>query len=220
MGKAYLDVFNKEWDKKSDWIAEHSPPAASPSLKSESDEEESEEEEEHDEAAGSGGANTAAANRLIEEQKKLIQMMQKKPINLMDVSIQQAVVDSVQKIIDDSANTKKPKKTKAPKPKKPAAVKREKPAPKKPIKKKKELDYMGTVEKEVISNGLSSLPEEIANNVLDMIKADQAGVDVSYHSKSRFRLKLTIHRSATMGPLNSISMSLALLSCGKFMLSS
>jgi bromodomain-containing factor 1 len=38
---------------------------------------------------------------------------------------------------------------------------------------------MGTLEKETISNGLMSLPDDVSGTVLDMIKADQPDVDVS-----------------------------------------
>jgi bromodomain-containing factor 1 len=178
MGKDLLGIFDREWAKKQSWVAEHSPAAASPSPQPDSDEEESEEEDEQDESAPAG-LQSAAASRLIEEQAKLILIMQQgKKGKESEVQLQHAVVNMLQQtVLKENEAVKKSKKTKTSKPKKASIVKKEKAAPK--SKKPKKSKYMGTVEKEVISNGLSSLPDDIANTVLEMIKKDQNGVDVS-----------------------------------------
>jgi bromodomain-containing factor 1 len=177
MGKQLEEVFNHEWAKKQSWVAEHSPAAASPSPQPDSDEEESEEDEQ-DDSAPTVGFQSAAASRLIEEQAKLIAIMSGKKKNESEVELQKSVVSMLQQAVQkENDAAKKPKKTKAPKSKKSSVAKKEKAAPK--SKRPKRPKYMGTVEKEVISNGLSSLPDDIANTVLEMIRNDQHGVDVS-----------------------------------------
>ncbi|CAG8979150.1 hypothetical protein HYALB_00000284 [Hymenoscyphus albidus] len=176
MGKDFEALFNSLWAKKNQWISEHSPAAHSPSPTVESDDEESDDEEPEGQAPMAG---SAAAARLIEEQGKLIALMTgNKKKDQASIDIQQQVVEMLQKRVNAEAETeKKPKKAKAPKPKKAApAPKKEKPTSKKPTKKPQK--YMGTIEKEIISDGLGLLPEDISQTVLDMIKDDQGGIDV------------------------------------------
>ncbi|EHK98445.1 putative Bromodomain-containing factor 1 [Glarea lozoyensis 74030] len=179
MGKRFLDVFNHEWEKKQSWVAEHSPPMASPSPQLDSDEEESEEEADQDESAPTAPFQSVAATRLIHEQSKLIALLRNKNADQSEINLQEQVIAMVKKAADEAAAAaKKPKKTKAPKPKKSSVAKTPKPVNKFKKLNQKKPKYMGTVEKEVISNGLSSLPDDISTHVLEMIKQDQMGVDV------------------------------------------
>lgn len=183
MGKQFEALFDSLWANKNQWISEHSPAIHSPSPTVESEEEESDDDDEQDDQSSMVGS--VAAARLIEEQGKLIAMMGagKKGKNQEQmVSIQQQMVEMLQKTVENEkaqAATKKPKKAKAPKPKKTAPPpKKEKPTSKKPAKKQSQK-YMGTIEKEIISDGLGLLPEDISSAVLDLIRDDQGGIDVS-----------------------------------------
>ncbi|KAF4637575.1 hypothetical protein G7Y89_g498 [Cudoniella acicularis] len=178
MGKQFENLFNTEWEKQQQWIADHTPTAASPSSPPESEDEESEEEDEQDEPPVATGM-TSAALRLIEEQKKLIELMTSKKADAGIISMQQAMIDVVQAQVDKEKQqripTKKAKKPKVPKPKKAA------PPPKKATSKKSSSNrqnnrFLSTLEKEVISAGLTSLPDDVATTVLDMIKSDQPSV--------------------------------------------
>jgi hypothetical protein len=75
---------------------------------------------------------------------------------------------------------------------------------------------MGTLEKETISAGLMSLPDDVSGTVLEMIKADQPAVDVSLLFQVVPPLA-NIYRSVMMAPSSLILISLALLLCGEFM---
>jgi len=182
MGRQLEAVFDEKWKVKQSWVADNT--AAAPSASPSGSEDEDSEEEEETEQAPPSSAVAALSSRLIEEQTKLITLMSAKNPDQGLIQMQQDMVALVQSRIADSAKaaapTKKaPKKTKAPKGAK-------KPAPKKPAaagsSKKgaaKSNKYMGTLEKEVISNGLASLPDEVAESVLEMIKNDKPDVDVS-----------------------------------------
>jgi hypothetical protein len=77
MGHKLEDIFEAEWSKKAQYIADHtsSPNAASPVSYAESEDEESEEEEEPEQVEDS---SAAIAKRLIDEQNKLIEIMSAK----------------------------------------------------------------------------------------------------------------------------------------------
>ncbi|KAH8818394.1 hypothetical protein F5882DRAFT_6131 [Hyaloscypha sp. PMI_1271] len=176
MGKQLEELFESQWVKKDEWIAEHSPALASPERTPESEDEESEEEV----AEGLSTAASAARVRLIEEQGKLITLMGAKNKEPLLIEMQQKMVEVVQKLVNDEEAALKTKKVKKPKAA-PKAVKKA-PPPKKAAAPKKggsqKQRYMGTLEKETISNGLMSLPDDVSGTVLDMIKADQPDVDV------------------------------------------
>jgi bromodomain-containing factor 1 len=175
MGKQFEELFDSQWIKKDEWIAEHSPAAASPERTPESEDEESE-----DEAPEQTTTASAARLRLIEEQGKLITLMSAKKPEPSLIQMQQDMVNIVQKLVNDeeaAMKTKKVKKPKAPKPAKKAAPVKKAAAPKKGGSQK--ARYMGTLEKETISAGLMSLPDDVSGTVLEMIKADQPAVDVS-----------------------------------------
>jgi bromodomain-containing factor 1 len=177
MGKQLEELFESQWVKKDEWIAEHSPALASPERTPESEDEESEEEV----PEGLSTAASAARVRLIEEQGKLITLMGAKNKEPLLIEMQQKMVEVVQKLVNDEEAALKTKKVKKPKAA-PKAVKKA-PPPKKAAAPKKggsqKQRYMGTLEKETISNGLMSLPDDVSGTVLDMIKADQPDVDVS-----------------------------------------
>ena len=176
MGKQLEELFDGQWAKKDEWIAEHSPALASPERTPESEDEESEEEVPETTMT----AASHARMRLIEEQGKLIAMMSAKNKEPRLIEMQQQLVDVVQRLVNDeeaALKTKKVKKTKAPKAVKKAAPVKKAAAPKKGNSQKQK--YMGTLEKETISAGLMSLPDDVSGTVLDMIKADQPDVDVS-----------------------------------------
>lgn len=177
MGKQLEELFESQWVKKDEWIAEHSPALASPERTPESEDEESEEEV----PEGLSTAASAARVRLIEEQGKLITLMGAKNKEPLLIEMQQKMVEVVQKLVNDEEAALKTKKVK--KPKAAPKVVKKAPPPKKAAAPKKggsqKQRYMGTLEKETISNGLMSLPDDVSGTVLDMIKADQPDVDVS-----------------------------------------
>jgi bromodomain-containing factor 1 len=177
LGHQFEEVFNLAWAKKDQWIADHSPAAASPA----SNPDYEEEEESEAEAPEQPPATSAAAARLIEEQAKLITLMSAKNTDQALIQMQQDMVQIVQKRVLEEEQLAK-KKVKKPKPAKPV---KKAPAPKKAASSKKSgssrqsTKYLGTMEKEVISAGLYSLPDEVTNNVLEMIKEDLPEADVS-----------------------------------------
>jgi bromodomain-containing factor 1 len=183
MGRQFEELFNSQWAKKDQYIQDHNPAAISPSESAGDDDEESEEEEEEVQAPA---GNSAATLRLIEEQNKLITLMASKKTDPGIITMQQEMVDFLKKKVDEEnarapAVKKSVKKAKATKATKKAA----------PVRKatggganKKAGNarggrYMGTLEKEVISAGLGDLPDTVSGGVLEMIKNDQPGVDVS-----------------------------------------
>lgn len=183
MGKAFEELFDAQWAKKDKWIADHAPAAPSPSSAVETDEEESEEEEEPEPAVPP--AATPAALRLIEEQNKLITLMTAKKPDQALIQMQQDLVEIVRKRVMEE-NQAAPKKTKKAKPAASKAPKKSGPAKKGAAGNAKKAGgqrqkYLGTLEKEVISNGLGSLPDDVSDVVLGLIKGDQPNVDVSLY---------------------------------------
>ncbi|TVY90313.1 Bromodomain-containing factor [Lachnellula willkommii] len=183
LGQQFETYFNQQWDKKQQYLADHSPAPASHAGSPDSEEDESEDDEEEAESAPASGSMSAAAQRLIEEQGKLIEMMRDKKTNKDMIDLQHQLIDLLTNQVKDNPSQPRPAAKKAKKPskpsksKKPAPVKKA-PAPKKAGANRQHAKYMGTLEKEVISAGIGSLPEELSNQVLDMIKAEQPGVDV------------------------------------------
>ncbi|KAH8687708.1 hypothetical protein BGZ60DRAFT_522358 [Tricladium varicosporioides] len=182
LGKQFESVFNTEFAKKDQWLHDRMPAAVSPSSPAESEEDESEEEEEEEAPMATG--MTSAALRLIEEQKKLIQLMSNKKTDPSIIQMQQQMIAIVQQTVDkenaERVQTKKPKsKTKVKKEKeKKVSQPKKTPGGKKAGGNRQNNRYLGTLEKEVISAGLTSLPDNVASDVLDMIKADQPSVDI------------------------------------------
>ncbi|TAQ90092.1 hypothetical protein B7494_g1601 [Chlorociboria aeruginascens] len=182
LGKQFKELFQDQWARKDQWILDHTPAAVSPASAAGSDEE-SEEEDEPELPAAISGTSLVAA-RLIEEQAKLIALMTKTPKpDPLQLELQQSTVDYLQKKVNDEAaalpSKNKPKKTKAKAPKKaPAPKKHALPGLAHPKKSNREK-YMGTLEKEVISAGLTALPDDVAAHVLALIKEDQPDIDVA-----------------------------------------
>lgn len=184
MGRQLEAVFNDKWAAKNQWISEHAPAALSPSSSAGSEDEESEEEEEVEQPVQSSAASALSA-RLIEEQNKLITLIQAKKPDPTLITMQQDMVALIQSRIEQenaknvTSSKKAPKKAKAPKAAKKAAPSKK--AAGGPGKKgsASRQRYLGTLEKETISAGLASLPDEVSESVLAMIKADKPDVDVS-----------------------------------------
>ncbi|KAE8452864.1 hypothetical protein EG329_013136 [Mollisiaceae sp. DMI_Dod_QoI] len=178
-GKQLEELFNAQWARKDQYLADRSPPAASPVSAGESEDEEEEEEEvavdqtqEH--------ALAAAKERLLEEQQKLITLMGAKHPDQGLIQMQKDMVGIVQKRVSEVEATikMKPKKMKAPKPvKKAVPPKKSTAATKKAGGNRQSQKYMGTLEKETISAGLGALPDEVSNEVLADIKRERPGID-------------------------------------------
>ena len=204
MGKQLEAVFEEKWASKQQWDADNAPAAQSPSISGSDDEEtEDEDPDPNGQAAAAASATAAAAlsQRLIEEQTKLITLMQAKNPDQGLIQMQHDMVALVQSRIAENAKTtttvgkKAPKKAKAPKTaKKPVAKKisnKKAPRPR----------YLGTLEKETISAGLASLPDEVAESVLQMIKNDKPDVDASYPVQANILHILTTTQAAADGTL-------------------
>lgn len=176
MGRQMEALYDSQWSLKDQWMADHAPAVASPASDPESSEGEDEEEEIPE--APDMNALSGLKERLLQEQTKLIEMMQKKGDQTM-IQMQQEMVELIKRKVDEEeANAKKKvKKPKAPKPAKKVAPPVKKAAPKK--QGKQGGRYMGTLEKETISNGLGSLPDHHTSNVLEWIQADQGNLSVS-----------------------------------------
>jgi bromodomain-containing factor 1 len=186
MGRQLQDVFEDQWAKKDQWMADHAPVVASPA--NAPDTEDEEEDDDDEDEVPDKSIVSAAKERLLEEQTKLINMMRAKHLDQPMIQMQQEMVELIQKKVhEEEANAKKKtKKPKAPKPvKKAAPVKKSGPAPKKAGK---QARYMGTLEKETISNGLGSLPDHLTTNVLEWIQTDQGNLAVSYSERMCFWL--------------------------------
>jgi bromodomain-containing factor 1 len=173
-GRKLEDIFDAEWTKKSQYIADHTVPsnAASPTSYGDTDDEESEEEVEEEATSGT----SAAAQRLIEEQNKLIDLMASKKPNPDLIKMQQEMV-GIAKRHADAESAKPKKKVAKPKPvKKGAAV-----AGKKKIEKKSGYrpKHIGQAEKELISNGMGALEGKDLEKAVALLKVDFPDLNVS-----------------------------------------
>lgn len=179
-GRELETLYDEEWAKKDRYMAQHAPTAASPPSAHDSDDEDEDEGEEAVDSA-EGDMIEATRARLVEEQAKLITMMGNKS-NAGMIAMQQSMVEIVQNsLVDAEANAKKKqqqsKKSKASRPVKKAAPIKKHSGPVK--KEKKGSRYMGTLEKETISNGLGALPDNLTSQVLEWIQNDQGSLAVS-----------------------------------------
>lgn len=176
-GKRLEELFDAQWARKDQYLADRSPPAASPVSAGESEDEEEEEEEPVVE-----GESTLSnlKERLLAEQQKLITLMGAKHPDQGMITMQKDMVTIIQKHITDeeTAAKSKSKKPKAPKTtRKAAPVKKPAAATKKAGGNRQSQKYMGTLEKETISAGLGALPDEVSNEVLADIKKERPGID-------------------------------------------
>ncbi|CZR53179.1 related to bromodomain protein BDF1 [Phialocephala subalpina] len=175
-GKRLEELFNAQWARKDQYLADRSPPAASPVSAGESEDEEEEEEE----PVVEGDTLSNYKERLLAEQQKLITLMGAKHPDQGMIQMQKDMVDIIKKHIteEETAAKNKSKKPKASKPaKKAAPAKKATAATKKSGGNRQSQKYMGTLEKETISAGLGALPDEVSNEVLADIKKERPGID-------------------------------------------
>lgn len=188
MGLQLQTLFNDKWAEKDQYLIDHAPAVASPASAAESEDEEEEEEEISDTQALNNVS--AAKERLLVEQQKLIDLMNRRSGNSGEISMQQDLVNFLQQRVqteEEAAKKKVVKKPKVPKPaKKAPPLKKVAAAPKKGKKDK----YLGTLEKETISNGLGALPEDKTAMVLEWIQADQG--NLSADPEGSFELDIDI----------------------------
>lgn len=180
MGHKLEDIFEAEWSKKAQYIADHtsSPNAASPVSYAESEDEESEEEEEPEQVEDS---SAAIAKRLIDEQNKLIEIMSAKKRDEAMISMQQSVIDIIKKQLDDIQKQKsKPKK--AAKPSKKSSASSKPSAGKKDVKKTGGYrpKHIGMTEKEQISAGIVQLDGKMLDQAVAYLKMDFPDLSVSF----------------------------------------
>ncbi|KAG0652853.1 Bromodomain-containing factor 1 [Hyphodiscus hymeniophilus] len=173
-GKQLEAVYNDVWANKSKWFADHAP-AETPSSNGGSDDEESEEEVEVEEPS-MNDAITVLSERLTEEQDKLIALMGQPKKNVQMIEMQNEMIGLLKdKIAVAKAKAPTTKKVvKKAKPSKPA--KKQAPAKKAgPAAAKKSggrQKYLGTHEKNIISLGITRLPEDVIKEILALIKSE------------------------------------------------
>jgi bromodomain-containing factor 1 len=173
MGKAFEEVFDREWSKKAQWIADHATEnAASPSSTADSDEDESEEDEPEEPQS----STSLIQERLIEEQNKLIAIMGAKKPDPALVRMQQDMIAIIQKQMD-TENAKKAKAKPKPKPTKKGAVSKKKADPKQKAYRAKNI---GVVEKEQISAGIVQLDGKLLDQAVAYLKMDYPNLNVSH----------------------------------------
>ena len=175
MGQELEAIFNSEWQRKGQYLAEHAvSSAATPESSGESGDDESEEEE-AEEDHSSGAANIIQA-RLVEEQKKLIEIMSAKKADQALIRMQQEMVAIVQKQVDEVAKRSAATKKSKSKPAKKAA------GGKKDTKAAKSKGYrpknIGFAEKEQISNGIAQLEGRPMEQAIALLKKDLPDLDL------------------------------------------
>jgi len=197
-------VFNEAWANKASWLADHAPVAETPSSDG-SDDEESEEEVEVEEPAPNNNNIAILSEKLTEEQDKLISYMTAKKKDAQMIEIQTEMVEMIKaKLLAAKANpptTKKVvKKAKATKPAKKREVAK-KPgagAAKKTGGGRKK--YMGTHEKNIISLGITRLPEDIIKDILAMIKGE---TDVDEGNDGEIELDIDVVSTESLWKIHS-----------------
>ncbi len=190
MGKYYEEVFDREWSKKAQWIADHATEnAASPSSTVDSDEEDTEEEEQEEVVS----STSLIQERLIEEQNKLIAIMGAKKPDPALIRMQQDMIAIIQKQMD-AENAKKAKAKPKPKAaKKGAALKKKADAKQKPYRAKN----IGVTEKEQISAGIIQLDGKLLDQAVAYLKMDYPDLNVSHACGRILVLHLTQNSSMT-----------------------
>jgi len=174
MGKYFEEIFDREWSKKAQWIADHATEnAASPSSTADSDDEDTEEEEPEEVVSNT----SVIQERLIEEQNKLIAIMGAKKPDPALVRMQQEMIAIVQKQMD-TENAKKAKAKAKPKAtKKGGASSKKKPEPKQKAYRAKNI---GVAEKEQISAGIIQLDGKLLDQAVAYLKMDYPNLNVSF----------------------------------------
>jgi bromodomain-containing factor 1 len=173
MGKYYEDIFDREWSKKAQWIADHATEnAASPSSTADSDEEDTEDEEPEEVVS----STSVIQERLIEEQNKLIAIMGAKKPDPALIRMQQDMIAIVQKQMD-AENAKKAKAKAKPKAAKKGAASSKKKAD--PKQKAYRAKTIGVTEKEQISAGIIQLDGKLLDQAVAYLKMDYPNLNVS-----------------------------------------
>ncbi|KFZ17053.1 hypothetical protein V502_04773 [Pseudogymnoascus sp. VKM F-4520 (FW-2644)] len=176
MGQELEAIFNSEWQRKGQYLADHAvSSAATPESSGESGDDESEEED-AEEDHNSGAANIIQA-RLVEEQKKLIEIMSAKKADQALIRMQQEMVAIVQKQVDEVAkrSAASSKKSKAKPAKKSAGGKKDTKAAKSKGYRPKNI---GFAEKEQISNGIAQLEGRPMEQAIALLKKDLPDLDL------------------------------------------
>jgi bromodomain-containing factor 1 len=174
LGKALEGVFNEEWAKKSQWIADHTTAsnAASPNSAGESEDDESEEEEVEEPVTSSN----ALADRLIEEQNKLITIMSAKKPDQVMVKMQQDMIALIRgQMQEQAAKRAKATKTKPAKATKKGATSKKK---SETSKRAYRVKTIGLVEKEQISAGITQLEGKLLDQAVAYLKMDFPNLNV------------------------------------------
>jgi bromodomain-containing factor 1 len=170
MGKQYEEVFDREWARKAQYIADHTSTSNAPSPESETDSDE--EESEEDEPEPAGNSTSAIQERLIEEQNKLIGIMGAKKPDPVLIRMQQEMISIIQKQMD-AENAKKKKTKSKPKPTKKSSM----------SKKKSDKVYrpknIGMQEKEQISAGIQQLTGKLLDQAFTYLQMDYPNLSVS-----------------------------------------
>ena len=193
LGKQLEVVFNETWATKSKWFADHAPAAETSSTNGDSDDVESEEEVEVEDSATTN-AITVLSERLNEEQEKLIALLSNPKKNAQMIEMQNEMINMLKAKLTGlkaklSTTKKVVKKPRAAKPaKKQAPAKKSGPAAAK--KSGGRTKYLGTHEKNIISIGITRLPDDIVKDILAMIKSE-TDVDVSDYHCSNPAIRLT-----------------------------
>jgi bromodomain-containing factor 1 len=173
MGKYYEEIFDREWSKKAQWIADHATEnAASPSSTADSDEEDTEDEEPEEVVS----STSVIQERLIEEQNKLIAIMGAKKPDPALIRMQQDMIAIVQKQMD-AENAKKAKAKAKPKAAKKGAASSKKKAD--PKQKAYRAKTIGVTEKEQISAGIIQLDGKLLDQAVAYLKMDYPNLNVS-----------------------------------------
>jgi bromodomain-containing factor 1 len=198
MGKYYEEIFDREWSKKAQWIADHATEnAASPSSTADSDDEDTEEEEPEEVMSNT----SVIQERLIEEQNKLIAIMGAKKPDPALIRMQQELIAIVQKQMD-TENAKKAKAKAKPKAtKKGGASSKKKPEPKQKAYRAKNI---GVAEKEQISAGIIQLDGKLLDQAVAYLKMDYPNLNVSFPCGGVPVIYLTQHSSMTRRNWTSI----------------
>ena len=201
LGKQLETAFNETWANKSRWLADHAPAPQTPSSNGDPDDEESEEEIEVEDTAATS-AITVLTERLNEEQEKLIALLPNPKKNAQMIEMQRDLIEMLKAKLNSAkakpSTTKKiVKKPKAAKPVKKQAPAKKKAGPTAAKKAGGRQKYLGTQEKNIISIGITRLPDHIAKEILAMIKSETE-VDVRSPNHSTLT-ELTNYQEGTDG---------------------
>lgn len=199
-GKKLEALWKDQLSKKARWMLDHAPATAVASVSPTPDyeEEASDDEQPQHQVPATTNTGTAATRRLVEEQEKLINLMSTPGADPGVIEMQKQMCNFLKSQADketvtpaaSTQNTKKSKKAKSTAPRVPPPAqqpnKKKAAAAAAPVKKPsnsshksshKKEKYMGTIEKEVISAGIATLPDAVSAQVLKLIQDGQPDID-------------------------------------------